>query len=91
MVIDSDKNIVRAAYILSTLDGVYAANANITVQPAANSNITENQALTLSVTATAPGTLSYEWFKSADNSTNTPNDDTSLVNVLATPAPRPTL
>ena len=81
MVIDSDKNIVRAAYILSTLDGVYAANANITVQPAANSNITENQALTLSVTATAPGTLSYEWFKSADNSTNTPNDDTSLVNV----------
>lgn len=80
MVIDSDKNIVRAAYILSTLDGVYAANANITVQPAANSNITENQALTLSVTATAPGTLSYEWFKSADNSTNTPNDDTSLVN-----------
>lgn len=25
MVIDSDKNIVRAAYILSTLDGVYAA------------------------------------------------------------------
>ena len=81
MVIDSDKNIVRAAYILSTLDGVYAANANITVQPAANSNITENQALTLSVTAPAPGTLSYEWFKSADNSTNTPNDDTSLVNV----------
>ena len=81
MVIDTDKNIVRAAYILSTLDGVYAANANITVQPAANTNITENQALTLSVTATAPGTLSYEWFKSADNSTNTPNDDTSLVNV----------
>ena len=33
------------------------------------------------MTATAPGTLSYEWFKSADNSTNTPNDDTSLVNV----------
>ena len=81
MVIDSDKNIVRAAYILSTLDGVYAANANITVQPAANTNITENQTLTLSVTATAPGTLSFEWFKSADNSTNTPNDDTSLVNV----------
>ena len=81
MVIDSDKNIVRAAYILSTLDGVYAANANITVQPTANTNITENQALTLSVTATAPGTLSFEWFKSADNSTNTPNDDTSLVNV----------
>ena len=81
MVIDSDKNIVRAAYILSTLDGVYAANANITVQPAANTNITENQTLTLSVTATAPGTLSFEWFKSADNSTNPPNDDTSLVNV----------
>ena len=81
MVIDSDKNIVRAAYILSTLDGVYAANANIAVQPAANPNITENQTLTLSVTATAPGTLSFEWFKSADNSTNTPNDDTSLVNV----------
>ena len=26
-VIDSDKNIVRAAYILSTLDGAYATNA----------------------------------------------------------------
>ena len=36
MVIDSDKNIVRAAYILSTLDGVYAANANITTQPASS-------------------------------------------------------
>ena len=65
MVIDSDKNIVRAAYILSTLDGVYAGQ--ISVATAAETGVNTNSTKLATATVTKPvggtGALTYEWFK----------------------------
>ena len=65
MVIDSDKNIVRAAYILSTLDGVYAGQ--ISVDTAAETGVNTNSTKLATATVTKPvggtGALTYEWFK----------------------------
>ncbi len=68
MVIDSDKNIVRAAYILSTLDGVYAGQ--ISVAAAAETGVNTNSTKLATATVTEPaggtGALTYEWFKCDD-------------------------
>ena len=68
MVIDSDKNIVRAAYILSTLDGVYAGQ--ISVATAAETGVNTNSTKLATATVTKPaggtGALTYEWFKCDD-------------------------
>ena len=68
MVIDSDKNIVRAAYILSTLDGVYAGQ--ISVAAAAETGVNTNSTKLATATVTKPaggtGALTYEWFKCDD-------------------------
>lgn len=52
MVIDSDKNIVRAAYILSTLDGVYAGQ--ISVAAAAETGVNTNSTKLATATVTKP-------------------------------------
>ena len=68
MVIDSDKNIVRAAYILGTLDGVYAGQ--ISVATAAETGVNTNSTKLATATVTKPaggtGALTYEWFKCDD-------------------------
>ena len=68
MVIDTDKNIVRAAYILSTLDGVYAGQ--ISVGTAAETGVNTNSTKLATATVTKPaggtGALTYEWFKCDD-------------------------
>ena len=68
MVIDSDKNIVRAAYILSTLDGVYAGQISVTTAAETGVNTNSTKLATATVTKPAGGTgaLTYEWFKCDD-------------------------
>ena len=74
MVIDSDKNIVRAAYILSTLDGVYAGQ--ISVAAAAETGVNTNSTKLATATVTKPaggtGALTYEWFKCDDAAGSNP-------------------
>ena len=74
MVIDSDKNIVRAAYILSTLDGVYAGQ--ISVATAAETGVNTNSTKLATATVTKPaggtGALTYEWFKCDDAAGSNP-------------------
>ncbi|MBS6803578.1 MAG: S-layer homology domain-containing protein, partial [Clostridiales bacterium] len=68
MVIDSDKNIVRAAYILSTLDGVYAGQISVATaaETGVNTNSTELATATVTKPAGGTGALTYEWFKCDD-------------------------
>ena len=74
MVIDTDKNIVRAAYILSTLDGVYAGQ--ISVAAAAETGVNTNSTKLATATVTKPaggtGALTYEWFKCDDAAGSNP-------------------
>ena len=74
MVIDTDKNIVRAAYILSTLDGVYAGQ--ISVGTAAETGVNTNSTKLATATVTKPaggtGALTYEWFKCDDAAGSNP-------------------
>ena len=74
MVIDSDKNIVRAAYILSTLDGVYAGQISVTTAAETGVNTNSTKLATATVTKPAGGTgaLTYEWFKCDDAAGSNP-------------------
>ena len=74
MVIDTDKNIVRAAYILSTLDGVYAGQISVTAAAETGVNTNSTKLATATVTKPAGGTgaLTYEWFKCDDAAGSNP-------------------
>ena len=74
MVIDTDKNIVRAAYILSTLDGVYAGQISVTTAAETGVNTNSTKLATATVTKPAGGTgaLTYEWFKCDDAAGSNP-------------------
>ena len=74
MVIDTDKNIVRAAYILSTLDGVYAGQISVTAAAETGVNTNSTKLATATVTEPAGGTgaLTYEWFKCDDAAGSNP-------------------
>ena len=74
MVIDSDKNIVRAAYILSTLDGVYAGQISVTAaaETSVNTNSTKLATATVIKPAGGTGALTYEWFKCDDAAGSNP-------------------
>ena len=74
MVIDTDKNIVRAAYILSTLDGVYAGQISVAAvaETGVNTNSTKLATATVTKPAGGTGALTYEWFKCDDAAGSNP-------------------